>query len=259
MRLFKISAILIVITFFSITNLKSQTEQNKSKISFGIEGGVQFTNIYDRETYSTLPKTKTGFTSGIFGNYDLSENVKLRLGLYYDKRGFKIEDYLTPISELQEDDSVYVSYASYYYEKLDYSLNYLTIPISLLYSKGNEKFEFFIEGGVYYSILLNASRNGNTELYIYPDHAANFENPLLQIPGSSITNFNNEDVLQYFTGNDWGILLSFGGVYHLNKNIDFQFSPETCFSFENLYANPVRSSKWNRIYRINAGIIYKLN
>jgi len=243
---------------FIASNLISQTENVEKKISLGFETGVQFTKIYDSWAYSNLPKSKTGFNVGFFGDYKFSELVKARVGLYYDNRGFIKQDIITPIAEVQSDNSVYVSYSSYFAEDLDYTLNYLTIPLSIFYTKGNDKFTFFLQGSIYYSILLNAKRNGTTNLYIDPDHAPNFENKEKYPSGLTTTNYNDEDVTTIFNGNDWGIQIFFGAMYHINQNFSVQLSPGFTMAFENLYADPTRSSKWNSIYKINAGIIYNL-
>lgn len=261
MRFRKISGcgIAVLLVILTITNLRSQNEEIENKISIGFEIGPQFTSVSDSYAYSVLPKSKVGFNAGIFGEYKLTDLVKVRLGAYYDNRGFKGQDFISPISELQDDDSVYVSYASYYSEDLNYTLNYLTIPISIIYSKGNEKFSFFLQGSLYYSLLLNASVNGTTDLYIYPEHAPKFEDPELQVPGNTITEYDNKDITNNFTSNDWGVQLFFGFIYNINSKIGLQISPGLTVGFQNLYANPSRVSKWNNVYKINAGIVYKLN
>lgn len=249
----------LLFLFFLSPEIKSQTENTENKISLGFEGGVQFTKIYDNWAYSELPKSKVGFNMGLFADYKFHTNVKVRLGAYYDNRGFKIQDIVSPISELQSDDSIYTSYPSYFASDLVYNLNYLTIPFSIFYEKGNEKFSIYIQGGVYYSLLLSAHRTGNTDLYIYPDHAENFEDPKLRNPGNTRTEYNKDDVFDLFVGNDWGIQFFFGVVYHINEKLDVQLTPGFTKSFEHLYANPSRNSNWSSIYKINAGIIYSLN
>lgn len=247
----------IALLLFATSSLISQTENTDKRISIGFEGGIQFTKIYDSQAYSNLPKSKTGFSAGFFGDYKFSELIKARIGLYYDNRGFINQDVLSPISETQ-GDSDYVSYGSYFATDMDYTLNYLTIPLSIFYTKGTDKLSFFLQGSIYYSILISAHRTGFTDLYIYPDHASEFENPELQNPGSTITEYNNEDVYNSFNGNDWGVQLFFGAIYHINPNLSLQFSPGFTIAFGDLYADPLRNSKWSSIYKINAGIIYKI-
>lgn len=249
----------IVFLVISInTELLSQQENSNDRISIGFEGGYQFTSIYDSYAYSVLPKGKSGYNFGLYGDYKLGSSIKFGLGLYLDKRGFKSNDYLNPIGELQSDDSVYVSYASYYQTDLDYSFNYLTIPISLIYYRESDKISLYLKASLYYSLLLNARKNGSTELYIYPDHAPNFEDEELRVPGSTITNFNNEDVFDTFNTDDWGVQLNIGFMYKLSDRIGIHFTPGLTLAFQQLYADPVRSSKWNNIYRVNMGLNYKI-
>lgn len=261
MRLRKFSGILTlsVILILLTINVFSQTVEEDKRIYIGFEGGVQFTKIYDNQAYTNLPKSKVGFSAGFFADYKFTDLVKVRIGLYYDNRGFIQQDVISPIGEIQEDDSIYVSYASYFATDLNYTLNYLTIPLSIFYTKGNDKFAFYIQGSIYYSILLNAHRTGHTELYIFPEHAQYFETPEFQVAGSTITNYNKEDVYDTFSGNDWGVQLFFGALYHINKKISIQLSPGFTVAFADLYADPSRNSKWSSIYKINAGIIYKIN
>ncbi len=252
-----ISALLLLVVFSSNDVSAQETTFNK-KLSIGFEAGYQFTSIFDSQAYSNLPKGKSGYNAGFFAEYPLANLISARIGLNYDKRGFISQDYLTPIGELQSNDSVYVSYASYYFTDLDYSLNYLSIPLSLIYTKGTEKYSLSLQVTVYYSILMSAVKNGSTELYIYPDHAPNFEKPEYQVPGSTITTFNNENVQQDFTGNDWGVQISLGLTYRINPQVAIFLSPGFTTAFQQLYADPLRNSKWNNIYKVNAGIKYTL-
>jgi hypothetical protein len=251
-------ATLLFLVIFSNNNMLAQETNSSKKASFGFEAGYQFTTIFDNQAYSKLPKGKSGYNAGLFAEYPVAHLISVRLGLYFDRRGFISQDYLTPIGELQSNDSVYVSYASYYATDLDYSLNYLSIPLSFIYTKRIEKFALSLQVTVYYSLLLSAKKNGTTELYIYPDHAPNFERPEYQVPGSTITRFNNENVMQAFTSNDWGVQLSLGLNYQISPQIGIFLSPGFTIAFQQLYADPLRNSKWNNIYKVNAGIKYTL-
>lgn len=254
--IYNISIVAFLLLSFN-TKLISQQEIN-NRLSIGFEGGYQYTSIYDSDAFSVLPKGKSAYNFGFYGDYKLGSSIKFGLGLYFDKRGFKSNDFLSPIGELQDDDSVYVSYASYYQTDLDYTLNYLTLPISIIYYRESEKVSLYLKASLYYSLLINARENGSTELYIYPDHAPNFENPELQVPGSTVTKYNNEDVYEDFNADDWGVQLNLGFMYKLSERIGIHFTPGITLAFQQLYANPVRISKWNNIYRVNVGLNYKL-
>lgn len=249
--------VILLCLLFGTTLTYSQKNDSIKRLSIGFEAGVQFTKIYDSWAISSLPKAKTGFITGVFVDYQLKNNFTTRIGLYYDNRGFLSQDVLSPISEIQ-GDSIYSSYSSYYSTDLDFTLNYLTIPLSFIYTQGSDKWSFFLQGTIYYSLLISANRTGNTILYIYPEHAVNFEDPELRVPGYTITEYNKEDVYDSFSGNDWGIQVGFGVSYTISPKIDITVSPAFTLAFASLYANPSRDSKWNSIYKINAGIIYRL-
>lgn len=255
--LFQKAFFVSILFLFINTNLFSQQPKPETRFNIGFEGGYQYTSIYDSEAYSVLPKGKSGFNFGLFGDYKLGGSIKLGLGFYLDKRGFKSND-LSPIQELQSDDSIYVSYASYYQTNLNYTFSYLTIPVSLIYYRESDKISMYLKASIYYSLLISANKDGSTELYIYPDHAENFEAEELRVPGSTITNFNNEDVFDDFNTDDWGVQLNLGILYKLTDRIGIHFSPGLTLAFQQLYADPVRSSKWNNIYRVNVGFNYKL-
>lgn len=234
----------------------SQTNGDTKKISLGFEIGPQFTSAHDSWSYSNLPEAKVGFSVGVFTDYKVHNNFKLRAGLYFDNRKFKHEDW-SPVTEYQ-GDSIFISFSSYDYRNFDYNFNYLTIPLSFIYEKGTEKFSIYLQGSIYYSILLSATKTGNTDLYIDPDVADQFEDKEKYKAGHTITNYDNEDVSTDFNSNDWGIQFYLGGIYHLNDRIGIHISPGFTVAFSNLYLNPQRDSGWKSVYKINTGIIYTL-
>jgi len=230
---------------------------SKIQVSVGFEVGPQFTSVYDSWSYSNTPEAKVGFSIGAFVDYRIHKSFKLRGGLYFDNRRFKHEDW-NPVWEFQSGDSVFVSYTSYNYKSFIYNLNYLSIPLSIIYEKKYNKFSVYLQASVYYSLLLNASRTGSTDLFIDPEHAEYFEDKEKYKAGHTITSYDKEDVSTNFNSNDWGIQLYIGGIYHLNDRIGIHISPGFTMAFSNLYLNPQRTSRWRSVYKINAGIIYTL-
>ncbi len=235
----------------------SQASDEEKKISLGFEIGPQFTNVRDSWSYSNLPEAKVGFNTGLFADYNIHSNFKLRGGLYFDNRRFQHEDW-GPVAEFQSNDSIFISYLSYDYRNFDYNLNYLSIPLSIIYEKRSNKFSIYLQGSIYYSLLLSATKTGNTDLYIDPDHAGKFEDKEKFKAGHTITDYDREDVSTTFNSNDWGIQIYLGGIYHLNDRIGIHISPGFTLAFGNLYLNPQRDSGWKNVYKVNTGIIYTL-
>lgn len=218
-------------------------------MNVGFEAGVQFTGIDD----SGMPVSKggVGYSTGPFFDYYLSDIIKFRAGLHYDHRAFSLSD-MNYIS-----DTGYVGKSSYYDVEEKYNVNYLTIPLSLVYVKGNDKFNMFIQGTFYYSIFLNSNQTGDLHIFISKEDAPHFYfdgYPEFNIPGDHYLEVGKD----LFNTSDMGINLLFGFTYYINPNLGITLAPGFTYSFANVWENPERQASWSRIYKINAGIIYTL-
>ena len=250
----------ILATFFValITTQSKAQYQKKNKLSIGFEAGYQSTSITNDISSTAVTGSGGGLNASVFGSYPVSNSLNFELGFRYDSRGFTTKDFINPIAELQSDDSIYVSWSSYYSDSFKYRLNYLTIPISVVYERGNDKHKIFLKLSFYYSLLLNAQKSGNTELFIDPEHAPNFEDPELQQAGYTYNDINKADITNKFNSDDYGIQFFIGYQYKINEKFALRFTPGLTIGLQTLSANPLDNSKWNNIYLINAGIIYTL-
>jgi hypothetical protein len=223
----------------------------KGTMNIGFETGIQFTGISD--PYMPISDNGIGFTAGPYFEYYLSDIIKFRGGLYYDKRAFSLGDagYI--------DDSNYYAKSSYYDVTQQYNVNYLTIPLSLIYIKGSNKFKFFIQGTFYYSMFLNSNQSGDFHIFISEEDAShyNFEGyPEFNIPGDHYLEIKEKD---QFSTSDFGINLLFGAAYYIKPNLGITLSPGFSYSFANVWEDPLRKTTWTNIYKINIGITYTLN
>jgi len=232
-------------------------ESNKGKINIGFEGGVQFTNV-DDPTKQNTPSRKTGYSLGPYAEYFISDIVSIKLGFYFDNRGYKIEDLYVGFADSSQiiPDSIVFSRNSYLHITRDYSINYLTIPLSISYIKGSDKFKIYIQAGVYYSLLLNASKKGFDDLYMDPNYAQHYEPPF-NVPGHTITD-QTGDATSTFNTYDFGMNLNLGFIFQFNPQWGITVSPGFSYSFTNLYFKPEIDAKWSQIYKINAGVVYTL-
>jgi len=245
-----IPLIALVILIFNESVLSQEEVSLKGTMNVGFEAGVQFTGVDD--SYVQISKGGVGFTAGPYFDYYLSNIIKFRVGINFDNRAFSLQD-----MDYIMDDSSYVGKSSYYDVYESFKVNYLTIPLSLIYVKGNDKFNIFIQGTFYYSIFLNANQTGYADVYISEEDAPHFQfgdYPELNIPGH---HYLDPDI-QSFSTSDIGINLLFGFTYFINPNIGISISPGFTYSFANIWENPARQSTWSRIYKINTGITYKL-
>ncbi len=249
----KIIRTLPIILLFSLISIQpiisQETDLLKGTFNVGFEAGVQFTGVDD----SGMPISKggIGYSAGPFLDYYLSDIIKFRAGLYYDHRAFSLSD-MGLIS-----DTGYIGTSSYYDITEKYNVNYLTIPLSLIYVKGNDKFNFFIQGTYYYSIFLNSNQTGDFHIFISEEDAPHFYfegYPEFNIPGDHYLTVEKN----LFNTSDMGINLLFGFTYYIKPNLGITLSPGFTYSFANVWENPERKATWSQLYKINAGIIYTL-
>ncbi len=247
-RIFFLFYIVLIIT----ESVNSQEiALNKGKINVGFEAGIQFTGISD--PYMPISDNGTGYATGAFFEYYLSNIIKFRGGLYYDNRAFSLGDagYI--------DDSNYYAKSSYYTVTQQYKANYLTIPLSLIYIKGSDKFKFFIQGTFYFSMYLNSTQTGNFHIHISEEDAPHFDfegYPEFNIPGDHYLEINGKD---QFNTSDMGINILIGVTYYIKPNLGIIVSPGFTYSFANVWEDPLRTTTWSRLYKINIGVIYTLN
>lgn len=232
---------------FAITSAANAQEGFKDYFNIGIEGGVQYANVSD--AYVTETKSGTGPEVGVFLEYKKFKSVKIRSGVYYDSRSFSSVSSIYPI---RVGDSI--GYHSYFVSDIDYRNQYLTIPLSLLYMKGEQKFKVFIQASVYYSFLLTATRRGDGLLYIDPQDAPKFTDPDLT-PGNHFYNYEGQ-VTENFNSYDFGIGISLGFAYQVSPRFMLQMAPGFMESFADVYADPLRPADWSGQFRINAGLVY---
>ncbi len=247
---------LLIFLFFHVKPVSAQ-EANKGRFNIGFDGGVQFTNTNNKTTLNPTSR-KVGYTFGPYAEYFISDLFSLKLGLYFDNRGFKIDDLYTGLADSSQifPDSIVYSAKSYLHITRNYSINYLTIPLTINYVKGTEKFKIYVEAGVYYSLLLFANQEGYNDLYIDPEYAPHFPPPF-NVPGHQIEDFTG-DASSIFNTYDFGMMLYLGGIVQFNEHWGMTITPGFAFSFTNLYYQPEVEAKWTQIFRIKAGILYTL-
>ena len=232
-------------------NLNSQTLNQKGNVRIGIEGGLQITGIND--PYMQVSKDGNGYNFGPYIEYYLSEFVKLRGSVQFDNRKFSLENGIQYIV----DDSGYIGRSSYYYLKEAFSVNYLTIPVSVIFERGTGKLKFFLQGSIYYSLLLNSDQTGERYVYISEEDAEEFffeGHPEFNNPGIHVL----DPITRKFNSSDIGLNIMLGLSYSVTPKIDLNISPGFTFAFSNVWEDPARTAKWSRVYKFTAGLSYKL-
>lgn len=241
---------LIAFIAFSLSNTMLAQEYRKGDVNIGFEGGVQFTDVSVSSAYFiNSPNGGTGFSFGPYVEYFVSPTVKLQLGLTYDNRAFALNEPPYQIS----DTSGNLQY-SYLQIQRDYDINYLTVPLSVIYIKGNDKFKIYIQFSLYYSLYLNAHVTGSNDLYIDSLDYQNISDTTIKV-GHNIKEFD-EEVEGLFNSSDFGIRFYVGGVIKLSPNLGLTIAPGFTWGMANVYENPSINSRWSRILKLNAGIVY---
>ncbi len=256
-----ISVLAIILTFtnglFSQTSLTKAT--TSSNWDVGITAGPQFTNITSSGLFAP-PENGVGFLAGIFTEYKVHEKFKIRLGIDFDRRSFSTA-YKTRFLVFQDSIITEKSYSAY---DVKFNLDYLTLPLSLIYVTGGDRFKMFVRGTFYYSVLLTAHRKGYSDIYI--DDAdyeyAHQDFPFLEKGHNRKEYDETTDTFlgnEKFNTNDIGLSFFIGAIYKLSEKVDLYLSPGFTSSFGHVLENPVYDSKWIQVFKIETGVVINLN
>ena len=252
----------LLITAFLLLSIPKQAasqEAMRSKWGIGFSAGPQFTNI----SSPGLPSASdggVGYMAGVFVERRLNENFKISLGLNYDQRAFNNS---FKSSWFSFNDSV-VSRNSYFAYDLTYRLDFITIPLSITYVKGIDKFKLFVRGSVYYSLFLQARQNGYSDIYIDQDDVQYIDTdtyPDLKGGHNRIDFKGTTDKfldVEKFNTNDFGLNFFIGVIYDFSEKVGLYLSPGFTAGFGKVLENPTYDAKWVRIFKIEAGVVYHL-
>ncbi len=238
--------------------VKAQQVQTKGLFNIGIEGGVQFTNIKDFSPVYQA-KSKTGYRVGGFAEYFVINDLKLHAGIYYDDRAFQLA------ADFPFVDSTGKILKSYYFYQVDYKLNYLTLPLSIIYQRGGEKFKITLQAGIYYSIFLNATMNGAEDVYVDPDDVGLITDTTLRVghnqklySGSTMGIGFYKSESFYFSSYDFGFNFLIGVIYNITPQIGISAGVGFTYSISSVFENPEVNSKWLQNTHVNLGFVYTL-
>ena len=169
---------LLLIAFGLILSIKL-CAQNDFKI--GIIAGINYTDIRGNE-YAKYNNFKVGYLFGVSFDYYLKENLSIKANINYERK-------------IKNRQLTYFNYDAEETGKENFSeiYEYINIPILLKYEFGKSK--FFVNGGPYYSYLLNNE--------IKPDYPN-----------------DNSDMDTEQKKNDFGISLGVGTNISLNEKND---------------------------------------
>lgn len=208
---------IITVIIFSVHFLSAQ------KHSIGITAGGTLSNMRSKvDGRSVTIDSKFGFTAGIIADIELATNLSFQPQLNFTQKGSKEKD------EFNGDK-----------ETLTLNLNYLELPLNIIYKIPTGRNQFFIGGGPSISM-------GTGGKFIYKSSAHPEENDKNDV------NFGNNEEEDDFKSFDGGINIT-GGVY-INKK--FMVALNYYQGFSNLFIKPVENeSLRNRYFGLRFGFL----
>jgi len=154
-----------------IFSANAQDSGSSTSLSFGIKGGVNFTNLYVEDVNDN--NVLTSFNAGLFANFPLSESVSIQPEANFSRKG----------AELVYDNLLASGTARF-------KLNYLEMPLLL---KLNVTKNLNLHFGPYLAYLMDAQITNETD-----GGSFNFEE-----------NISNEDLNKFDYGLSGGVGLDF--------------------------------------------------
>ncbi len=242
----------IVLAIFFFPDLQAQSSLT-NRMNLIWEIGPQFTSI-ENPGYHNTPTERIKPNIGLTAEYILKDRLSVSLGLFYDARGYRARYQSSYI--IENDTSTYVGYQSYIKYDLSYSANYVSFPFYFTYMSGGRHFSLFVRAGIYVSVFLNSKQKTYYDYYISPQDIAYFSDSTLTVghhPQQS-----EGPVKNFFNTYDFGFNISVGIVYRWNSRFSFKFTPGFNYGLAHAFEDPENMAKWDRITKLNMGIVYKL-
>lgn len=238
--------------FLTLTSAQAQSTF-ADRVNLIWEIGPQVTYI-ENPGYINTPTGKLKPNIAFRAEYVIKQQISVSAGLVFDPRGYNAQYQSSYL--IESDTSSYVGYHSYFRYDDTYSANYLSIPLQFIYMSQGRKFSVFVQAGIYFSLFLNARKKAFSDYYIDPVDLNHFSDSTLT-SGHHI-NQSDEPVQHVFNTYDFGFNISVGIIYRWSSRISFKFTPGFNYGLAHAFENPEISAKWDRISRLNVGIVYKL-
>jgi hypothetical protein len=244
--------LLLAAVLFTLTGMHAQaTFADRMNLIWEI--GPQFTYI-ENPGYLNSPTGKIKPNVALRAEYIIKDKISITAGLVYDPRGYHAKYQSAYLVE--SDTSTFVGYHSYFKYDNTYTANYLTFPVQFVYMSQGRQFRLFVQAGIYFSLYINGRQKTFSDYYIDQEDLGHFSDSTLT-SGHHILQAD-QVAKGVFNTYDFGFNISVGIIYRWNSRISFKFTPGFNYGLAHAFENPEISAKWDRISRINAGIVYKL-
>jgi hypothetical protein len=154
-------------------------------------------------------------------------------------------------------DTGYIGYRSFYVYDMTYKIDYMTLPLNLTYLSGGNKWRLLVEGGFYFSLALTSRVKGYSGTYIDPVDLPHYGDSTLTA-GYDITHYDTT-ASDFFNPTDIGFHFAFGVIFQPSAQWAVSFKPGFNFGLTSIVSQPDVEMKWERILKINVGVIYRLH
>jgi hypothetical protein len=118
-----------------------------NRFDIGAEGGFSVASLRGNDFIDKYHSTKTGYSGGLFFQYNFRKIISMRTGMYYERKGSSFEFWT--VNEVGENIGVIQGYQNF---------DYLTVPL-LLRATFGKKLTCFINTGPYIGFLLKETEH----------------------------------------------------------------------------------------------------
>lgn len=190
----KKSKLLLVIGILLTSIIFAQNE-----IRIGVNTGANLTK-FRGNTLIENSDIKIGFLAGISFEYYLKENISLKINLNFERKS------------LSQKGGYFDENGFFTEMEADIHYDYLTLPVLLKHEFGNSN-KFFVNGGPYFGLLLNAKIKGE---------------------GSQ-----SDDLTSFYKKVDFGFSIGIGTKFHLDEKNDLSIEIRENYGLINISDVPV--------------------
>lgn len=247
-------ALISILLLMTCTLIVAQSENaRRPKWYVGVQAGTSIGDIGGVVTDYTF-KNKTGILANLFAQYQLSQEVGLRIGMEFDQRRFSMDRFNYGLR--YTDTSTYVCWECYYAYDVAYENLYFTVPIVFIYARNQGRFAMQVKGGGYFSLLMSSKYDGYEELYISTTNGSYFLDNGIE-PGHFRLNYKGK-AYNVMNTSDAGIMLGLGASYAITNTMAFQLEAGLQVGFQPLFENPGVIAVYQRAYQFRGGLIYRI-
>jgi len=183
--------------------------QTNCQLLFGLDGGLTYSNIIEKNDFPGNYDFKTGYSAGLNLELIFRSRISLETNIAFYQNGFNNNYRSTLVTNNY--------YATKSYLGFDYNVtqNYLNNSWLIGYHIGN-KFDFSIYAGLYWSLFLKSKRKGKDYIYTDPNEWIEIADPAIPL-GYKETLVSETISDEIYTNIDFGLVGKIMVGYNINE------------------------------------------